>query len=157
MSESCRLQDYALHAFDKLRYGDTDRQGHVNNAVYATLFETGRVELLYDSAAPVREPGSAYVIARLTIDFIREMLWPGKIDIGTRVGALGRSSVRLEQALFQDGQCVASSDSVIVLTDARTRRPRALSPASIDYLSGFQRRVARSGDAPPGPGSATTR
>jgi acyl-CoA thioester hydrolase len=63
MSESCRPQDYALHAFDKLRYGDTARQGHVNSAVYATIFETGRIELLYDSAGPVREPGSALVIA----------------------------------------------------------------------------------------------
>ncbi len=125
--------------------------------MYATLFETGRVELLYDSAAPVREPGSALVIARLTIDSIREMLWPGKIGIGTPVGGLGRSSIRLEQALFEDGQCVASSPSVIVLTDPQTRRPRALSLATIDYLSGFQRRIARRGDAPPEPGSATTR
>ena len=70
MSESCRPEDYALHAFDKLRYGDTDRQGHVNNAVYATLFETGRVELLYDGAGPVRESvpsssrGSASISSR---------------------------------------------------------------------------------------------
>jgi acyl-CoA thioester hydrolase len=41
------LANYAHQTFDKLRYGDTDRQGHVNNAVFSTLFETGRVEMLY--------------------------------------------------------------------------------------------------------------
>jgi acyl-CoA thioester hydrolase len=36
------LRDFAVYSVDKLRYGDTDRQGHVNNAVFATFLETGR-------------------------------------------------------------------------------------------------------------------
>ena len=32
------------------RYGDTDRQGHVNNAAFATFCETGRVLFLYPDA-----------------------------------------------------------------------------------------------------------
>src|SRR5258708_31098164 len=95
---------YKIWTFDKLRYNDTDRQGHVNNAVFATLFETGRVALLYDESKPLRELGTAFVIARLAIDFHAEITWPGAIDIGTRVGKLGRSSIGLEQALFQNGR-----------------------------------------------------
>jgi acyl-CoA thioesterase FadM len=34
---------YKIWTYDKLRYNDTDRQGHVNNAIFATFFETGRV------------------------------------------------------------------------------------------------------------------
>ncbi len=41
------LEDFPHRTFDKLRYGDTDRQGHVNNAVFATFLETGRVEMLF--------------------------------------------------------------------------------------------------------------
>jgi acyl-CoA thioester hydrolase len=31
------LPDFSLQAFDKLRYADTDRQGHVNNANFFTF------------------------------------------------------------------------------------------------------------------------
>jgi hypothetical protein len=44
MDQEIKLTDYAFQAYDKLRYGDTDRQGHINNAVFTTLLETGRVE-----------------------------------------------------------------------------------------------------------------
>jgi acyl-CoA thioester hydrolase len=36
---------YPSVTYDKVRYADTDRQGHVNNAVFATFLETGRVEI----------------------------------------------------------------------------------------------------------------
>jgi acyl-CoA thioester hydrolase len=38
--------DFHSHwARDVLRYADTDRQGHVNNAVFATFLESGRVRV----------------------------------------------------------------------------------------------------------------
>ena len=46
MDDAPTLSQFALHAYDKLRYADTDRQGHVNNSVFSTALETGRVELL---------------------------------------------------------------------------------------------------------------
>src|SRR5215469_3455179 len=102
MTRQARLEDFPLRTFDKLRFGDTDRQGHVNNAAFATLLETGRVEMLYGGQTPLSDPGCGFVIARLELDFVSEMGWPGRVDIGTRVHSIGRSSVRLEQALFQD-------------------------------------------------------
>lgn len=38
-----QLKDFPSVTFDKIRYGDTDRQGHVNNAVFSAFLETGRV------------------------------------------------------------------------------------------------------------------
>ena len=40
----------------KLRFCDTDRLGHVNNAVYSVMCEAGRSELM--QAAGLLEPGS---------------------------------------------------------------------------------------------------
>ena len=68
MDEAPTLAQFPLHAHDKLRYADTDRQGHVNNAVFATALETGRVELLHDPNLPLAGPGSSFVIARLELD-----------------------------------------------------------------------------------------
>ena len=50
------LSDFALQTYDKLRYADTDRQGHVNNAVFSTALETGRAEFLYDPYVPWPNP-----------------------------------------------------------------------------------------------------
>jgi acyl-CoA thioester hydrolase len=33
------LKDFPLTSIDKIRYSDTDRQGHVNNAVFASYLE----------------------------------------------------------------------------------------------------------------------
>ncbi|MEH0072540.1 thioesterase family protein [Pannonibacter sp. Pt2-lr] len=104
------LSDYPLHSEDKLRYRDTDRQGHVNNAVFATFLETGRVEVLYGAGKlqqSLADDGAAFVIARLELDFLAEVTWPGTVVTGTRVKAVGRSSITLEQAVFQNGACVA--------------------------------------------------
>lgn len=44
--EPTSIDDFPFRTYEKLRYVDTDRQGHVNNAVFASMLETGRVELL---------------------------------------------------------------------------------------------------------------
>jgi acyl-CoA thioester hydrolase len=64
-----RLEDFPFRTYDKVRYADTDRQGHVNNAAFATYCETGRVEFLFDPQQPLYPPGAAFVIARLALDF----------------------------------------------------------------------------------------
>ena len=135
MTDAPTLADYPLRTHEKLRYGDTDRQGHVNNAVFAVMLETGRVELLYDREAPILEASLSFVIARLEVDFIGEITWPGTVDIATRVLTIGRSSVTLDQALFQDDRCVARAKSVVVLTNDETRRSHPLSPAAVEHLS----------------------
>ena len=124
------LAAFPLRTRDKLRYADTDRQGHVNNAIFATALETGRVELLYAPAAPLHEPGCAFVIASLHLDFLGELTWPGEVEIGTRVSAVGKSSLTLAQALYQGERCVATAETVIVQMDEATRRSRPLSEAA---------------------------
>ena len=79
------LEDFPFQTYDKLRYADTDRQGHVNNAAYATFLETGRVEFLYDPASPLADSGAAVVIAGLSLIFLANINWPGTVEIGTGV------------------------------------------------------------------------
>jgi acyl-CoA thioester hydrolase len=132
------LTDFPLRSFDKLRYADTDRQGHINNAVFANSLETGRAELLYDPVAPMAEPGTAFVIVRLELDFRSEMTWPGEVAIGTAVESVGHSSFKLRQALFQNDRCVALARTVIVQMNDRTHKSCPLSAASVARLSALQ-------------------
>ena len=122
-----RLDDFPLMTFDKVRYADTDRQGHVNNAVFATFLETGRVEILYNPDYPIRSEGSSFVIASLKLDFLKEIGWPGRVDTGTGIVRIGNSSIRIYQKLFQNDQGVATAETVVVQVDDRTGRGSPLS------------------------------
>ena len=42
------LDAYPSRTSADIRYADMDRQGHVNNAVYSTFLESGRVNLFCD-------------------------------------------------------------------------------------------------------------
>jgi acyl-CoA thioester hydrolase len=114
-------EDFPLWAQDTARYGDTDRQGHLNNAVFGTYLETGRTSFLAARGAPLAPAGHDFVIVRLEVDFRREMHWGGPVEIGTVVRSLGRTSFRLGQAIFQDGHCTATAESVLVLMNDETR------------------------------------
>jgi len=128
------LKEYPLRSYDKLRYPDTDRQGHVNNAAFSTFLETGRVEVLYDPANPLASEHGEFVIASLKLDYLAEITYPGRVEIGSGVTKVGTSSFRFTQALFQQGQCVATAETVIVQVDDRTRRSSPLSEAARNFL-----------------------
>jgi acyl-CoA thioester hydrolase len=118
------------------RYGDTDRQGHVNNAVFATFCESGRVDFLYDPAHPAAPSGHAFVIARLVLEFRAELLYRDIVEIGTTVLRIGRTSFTLGQGLFRGDTCVATAEAVIVLMDEATRRAAPLPGALRARLAG---------------------
>jgi acyl-CoA thioester hydrolase len=120
-----------------IRYADLDRQGHVNNAVFATFSEVGRVAFMYDPARPLASEGRSFVIARLQIDFRAELFWPGSVDIGTGVLKVGRSSFTLAQGIFSKGHLVATTEATIVMVDKETRRSTPLPPAAVDILQGM--------------------
>ena len=126
--------------YDKIRYADTDRQGHVNNALFATFLETGRVEFLYNPERPLYREGAEFVIVSLNLNLEREIRWPGRVDIGTRVARLGKSSLTLEQGLFQDDLRVASAETVIVQIDQESRRSTPLDAETVALLEELKER-----------------
>lgn len=117
-----------------LRYGDTDRQGHVNNAVYLTLFESGRVDFLFDGEDAICGSGKNFVIARLSLDYLFEMSFPGVVEIGSKINSIGNSSFTVGQAAFKDGICTSTAESVIVLVDDQTKKSTPLTGAVTERL-----------------------
>jgi acyl-CoA thioester hydrolase len=121
------IADYPARLTVPLRYNDTDRQGHVNNAVFVTLLETGRVRLLYDADKALSPPGTQFVIANLNLDYLRELDWRHPTEIGTGIIKIGNSSVRFSQLIMQHGHVAARAETVIVLMDETTRKATKLS------------------------------
>ena len=64
-----RLEDFPYRLNDNVRFGDLDPNQHVNNAVYATYFETGRVTLMKDRSLGLMPEGLAWIMVRLDIHF----------------------------------------------------------------------------------------
>lgn len=124
-----KLSDFSVRSFDTVRYSDCDPQGHVNNVVFTTFMETGRCALLAAGFGSAwQESGSLIVIARLELDFVAEIFWPGQVEIGTSVVKLGNSSIQIEQAVFQEERLVAKAKSVLVHL-ATDKRPAPLPEA----------------------------
>ena len=130
-----RLEDFPYRLADNVRFADLDPNQHVNNAVYATYFETGRVTLMKDEGYGLVPPGLAWIMVRLDIHFRAELRWPGTIEMGLGVAKFGRTSVTFEQVVFSAGTCVASAQSVSVLIDENTRRP---TPLTAEIVRNFQ-------------------
>jgi acyl-CoA thioester hydrolase len=121
-----RLEDYPYRLSDNVRFADLDPNGHVNNAVYATYFETGRVTLMKDRSKGLMPPGLAWIMVRLDMHFRAELHWPGKIELGLGVVKFGRTSVTFDQVVFSEGRCVASARAITVSIDEATRKPTPL-------------------------------
>jgi acyl-CoA thioester hydrolase len=132
-----QFADFPSRAVDTIRYGDLDPQGHVNNAVFATYFETGRVHMFRTPDLGVGVDGASLILARTEIDFLRELRWPGTVEIGTGIEAFGRSSFTVAQAIFRDGTCAATGRATLVFFDTATRRSRPLAEILVQRLSKY--------------------
>ena len=119
------------------RYGDTDRQGHVNNAVFATFVESARTDFLHPPERPLTPGGTEFVIVHLSLDFRGELHWRDGVEIGSVVTRTGTTSMTLAHGLFHGARCVATAESVLVLLDTATRRPLALPAQLREHLTAF--------------------
>ena len=139
-----KLEDYPYRLTDNVRFADLDPNQHVNNAVYATYFETARVTLMKDRIYWQLPEGLTWIMVRLDIHFRAELRWPGTIEMGLGVSRFGRTSVTFDQVVFSEGRCVASAQAVTVLIDEATRRPTPLTPQIIARFQPWLRRGAPS-------------
>lgn len=122
---------------DKLRLADIDHQGHVNNAVHPVLLTNGRYEFMQRHLRPHMAQTDIFAMVKITIEYLNEMHYPGEVETGTLVRRVGRSSITFGQAMFEDGRCVAVSESIMVLLDATTRRAKPWPPEVAALLTGF--------------------
>jgi acyl-CoA thioester hydrolase len=130
-----RLEDFPYRLTDNVRFADLDPNRHVNNAVYATYFETGRVTLMKDRAYGLMPEGLTWLLVRLDMHFRAELRWPGQIEMGLGAVKFGRTSVTVEQVVFSEGKCVASALATMVLLDEPTHKP---TPLTEEIIRNFQ-------------------
>lgn len=128
---------YPVHAEMQTRFQDMDVNGHLNNVAFAALFESARVMLNRQVRPWADRPANERtMVAAVEINYLREGNYPDPVTICSGIGRLGTSSWSIVQAMFQNGQCIASCDTVVVCrTDNRAEPLREELTAELTALA----------------------
>ena len=106
-----------------IRFSDQDSLAHVNNVALAQYFEVGRTAYVYDMIRKAGAEGRVeFILARLVIDFVRELHYPGAVEVGSRLTRLGTKSLTTGYGVFRGADCIATSEAVNVFYDMNTRK-----------------------------------
>jgi acyl-CoA thioester hydrolase len=131
MSRDKRLQDRSIYPHwcsDTVRFCDQDPAGHVNNVAICAYMETARLTFMRDmgqeaaTTAP-REEGIRGISAGMTVSFLAESHWPGKVELGTGILRIGSSSITVASAAFKDDVCIAAAEMTVVRLKGKTPHP----------------------------------
>jgi acyl-CoA thioester hydrolase len=104
-----------------IRFADQDMLGHINNNAIGVYFEHARCEHLIPRLISAEAPHLNIVLARIVIDFVREIRYPGVVDVGLRVTHIGTKSFVISGAAFVGDVCSAIADATIVFFDTDQR------------------------------------
>ncbi len=120
----------------RVYFEDTDAGGVVYHASYVRFCERGRTDFLRLLGVEARqlisgeasnEP-AAFVVRRMSLDFLRPARMDDLLVIETRVKELGGASVTLVQTVMKDGVKVFEAEVTVVLVSV-AGKPLRLSEA----------------------------
>jgi acyl-CoA thioester hydrolase len=97
---------------------DLDGFDHVNNAVYLTFVENGRVAYLKEIVGAVTREQIRNIMAGVTLDFRAPLSYGDTVEIAVRTETIGNKSFRLVYRLVRgDGEVAAEATSTQVMFD----------------------------------------
>ena len=114
--------NFAYYSNVTTRYSDQDELGHINNCSYVAYVEAGRVQFLGGLLDSKRHPGLDLILARVTVNYLREAHYPGIMEVGSRVLKLGTKSITTGYGLFKNDECVATAESVNIYFEVESRK-----------------------------------
>ena len=106
----------------QVRFADTDALGHLNNTAFSFYAEHARLEFFSDLGAEVQ----GLILARIALDFRRQVRFREDVYVLTKVERVGNSSVTLAQEVYAEGELAAEVSSVVVLFDYEAGRPKRI-------------------------------
>jgi acyl-CoA thioester hydrolase len=137
-----RREDFPHLHLITTRWDDNDAYGHVNNVRYYAFFDTAINDwLVREGGLDIRGGDVIGLCAESHCTFAAALAFPDDVEVGLRVGQLGRTSVRYELGVFRAGDAAPAADGwfVHVFVDRATRRPAEPPPrlrAALERLAG---------------------
>jgi acyl-CoA thioester hydrolase len=126
----------------EIRFRDCDPLGHVNNAVYATYFEMARFAYWREALGYTSADGFSFIMARIECNYRSQVRAGESLDVGIRVGRIGRSSFTFDYLVTESesGRVVADGNSVQVMYDYAAQRSRPVSDVFRARVGAFEQR-----------------
>lgn len=109
-----------------------DTFGHVNNAMYLTLLEEARWDLLTKNGyglSTIRETGQGPTILEIKLSFLKELRVREHVSIETQLISYEKKIGKLSQKIMRDGEVCCEAEFVIGLFDLKTRKLILPTPA----------------------------
>ena len=122
-----RRDNFPFFTSEKIRFGDIDRQNHVNNLAICSYIECGRVEMREINFPEIaRDPANAWLVVHFEISFMASTGYPGAVDVGTAVVHIGNSSYVLGHGVFSGDTCLATARTTTVFGDRQAGGKRRI-------------------------------
>lgn len=102
-----------------------DTFGHVNNAMYLTLFEEARWDLITKNGfglEKIQETGLGPTILEIKMVFLKELRLRDQINIETQLLSYERKVGKLSQKMLRDGEVCCQAEFVFGLFDLKERK-----------------------------------
>ncbi|MFZ5814628.1 MAG: acyl-CoA thioesterase [Bacillota bacterium] len=119
------MEGFPFSIEQRVVFRDVDMLGHVNNAVYATYFETARLEYIL-SVGGEAAASLPLILAEITITYKSPAFLRETLEIGVRVAEIRTSSFIVESQIVEkeSRRLVATSRAVIVHYDYAEQRAK---------------------------------
>lgn len=122
-----RRETFPFFTTEKVRFGDIDRQNHVNNLAICSYIECGRVEMREVNFPEIaRDPANAWLVVHFEVSFKASTGYPGTVDVGTAVVRIGTSSYVLGHGVFTGNTCLATAHTTTVFGDRQAGSKRRI-------------------------------
>ncbi|EOM76472.1 acyl-CoA thioesterase [Rhodococcus rhodnii] len=121
-----------------VRWGDSDRLGHVNNTLFLEYMQEARVLFMKSLSQGTRpDPREAMVVRRMELEFLRPIKDESSpLAVELSVLSLSTSSFRLRHVIRDSlGAVCGIGDAVLVGFDAIGETKRALTDTERDVLT----------------------
>ena len=83
-----------------VRFRDLDAMGHVNNAVFFTYFEQGRLDFFNNASSEDKFPGFDFILAHIGCDYLKPVTIDDRLTLQIRVGKIGSKSFTFDYRIL---------------------------------------------------------
>ena len=125
----------------RVRYGETDQMGIVNNAVYPAYYEIGRTMMFRELGFPYKkmeEEGVLIPLSDLYVKFHFPAYYDEELTLITMLNEMPAARIRFDYEIYNSkGELINSGYSIQAFINAKTRRPIRLPQTIRELLEPF--------------------
>lgn len=124
----------------QIRMTDIDPLGHVNNGVFFSYYDVGRLHYLSQIKDDVHWETIEKVIVRLECDFMESIIYTDDISVETKVIEIGNKSLKMMQRIVDNNTGKIKSTCLSILSgyDKQNNISKAISDEFREKVAAFE-------------------